>query len=274
MLEARAHRREKPTDRAVHMLKLERRQASTLDRVQPLRALQVTAGPAQPLQRECEARSLDVEPEAAAVAQRAEDLGKSLRLPQALEHQGGAPRARPVRLDALASHPLHHAQLLAEPAERLQQRIEHAVGDELIATPEGRDHALANATRRPHRLDDLQVLVLPLAGATTFHAHEHARRMIVRRSIHNIEPPAAARLLALHFVRRSRVIHVFTNDSARTGSAVGSQLSKMSLSDPPLGSRSRRQPQIPGAWPEDCGGSSRRDVLRTVFRENFPQIDR
>ena len=70
--------------------------------------------------------------------------------------------------------------------------------------------------------------MLALAGATTFHAHEHARRMIVCRSIHNIEPPDAARLLALHLVRRRRTIHGFTNDSARAGPAVDWQLSKMS----------------------------------------------
>lgn len=170
----RAHRREKPAHRAVGVLKLERLESGARDGVQPVRALQVAARSAQSLQREREACPLHVEIEAAARAQRAENLGKFLRLPQTLEHQRRPQNAGPVRFDPVTAHPLYNVQLLAELTQRAQQRIEPAGGNQLVATPDRGDHPLPNAPLRADGLDDLQVLVLPHTGATTFDSHEHA----------------------------------------------------------------------------------------------------
>jgi hypothetical protein len=135
--------------------------------------LPVTAWGAEPLQSEGEARPLDVELEAAASGPGAEHLGPALRLPAPPEHEGGPPGPGRHGLHALGPDPLHDAQAFAEPRERLEEPIERAVGDELIAQAQRGDDPLADVAEFTAGLDDLEILARVRPGATTLHAHEH-----------------------------------------------------------------------------------------------------
>ncbi len=74
-------RGQKAADRPVEMLELQGLDARAFDGAQPAPSLQVTAGGAQALQREREARALEGEAEATPAGQAGEDLGQALLLP-------------------------------------------------------------------------------------------------------------------------------------------------------------------------------------------------
>jgi hypothetical protein len=77
----------------------------------------------------------------------------------ATERQG-SDLAGGARLEAGRPHPFYDAQKLTEPGERLEQAVERAIGDELVATAARGDHVLADATAVPAGLDDLEILAL------------------------------------------------------------------------------------------------------------------
>ncbi len=176
LLERLAHFGEE-ADRTVEMLQLDRREAGALDGAQPSRALQVAARGAQPLQGEGEGDALEVELEAAIAPEPPQQVGESLFAPQTIEDESRAPRTRGVRVEPLGPHLLDDAKTLAELGERREQRIEGAVGDELVAAAEVADHALSDLAPLAHRLDDLEVLVAAAFLDATLEADEHAGTM-------------------------------------------------------------------------------------------------
>lgn len=111
------------------------------------------------------------------------ELRHALLTPQSLEDERGPPSPRGVCPQcAFVARLLDHAQPFAELGQRLQQSVEGPVGDEPVASPEVRDHALPNTRPITLRLDDLQVLVGPARLDATLHAHEHAETIHLRRA--------------------------------------------------------------------------------------------
>jgi hypothetical protein len=79
-----------------------------------------------------------------------------------------------VGLQALLAHSLDHAQALAELGQGADQRIERAVGDELLAAAEVGHDALPDLSSLSNGLDDLQVLVRGAGVRAALDAYEHA----------------------------------------------------------------------------------------------------
>ena len=135
--------------------------------------LEVAARRTEPLQGKGEAAPLDVELEATLARVGPEHRGQPLALPEPAEHERRPPGPGGHRLHARRPHPLHDAQAFAEPGERLEEVVERAVRDELIAPAQRGDHVLADAAAVATGFDDLKILARVRASATTLHAHEH-----------------------------------------------------------------------------------------------------
>ena len=149
-LQVLPHRGEEPADGAVEVVQGDPREARALHRLQPLRALQVTARGTQALQGKGERRALDIEGEAPVGGQAFEDGGHALLVPEPAEDQRGTPGATGVRLQAGRAHPLDHPEVLAEAGEAAHEPVEGARRHERVAPAEGGEHPLADRRALPH----------------------------------------------------------------------------------------------------------------------------
>ncbi len=138
--------------------------------VLPLLGGAVAAGREEPMQHGEEDGPLDGELKAPAFEQGGQDLVDRAGLPEPLEDQG-RPDPGAASGDAVAARMgAEDGELLREPAQRLDQRVELAAGQQLIEAAETKQDALLDLAVHPLVIDDEQIG----SGTVRLRANKHA----------------------------------------------------------------------------------------------------
>ena len=142
-------------------------------RPDPLRAGEIGAGSAQPLQGHGESSPFQIELELPVLGQFPEQVGEPLPVPQPPKDQGRPPLPGGAGGQPRGPDRFHHPQVVAEFSQTAHQAVQLSRSYQAVAAAQGGNHLLADLTPFPVGPDNLQIFIGSAISDTTFAPHEH-----------------------------------------------------------------------------------------------------